>query len=107
MLRGSNACWLALDGDRCVGFVNAISDGVFYAHIPLLEVLPEYRGQGIGKGLVRRMMQTLEGMYAIDVVCDESVVPCYEGMDLSRCVAMMKRNYAHQSADQQYRRLRS
>jgi ribosomal protein S18 acetylase RimI-like enzyme len=98
VLRGSHACWLAMDADRCVGFINAISDGVFYAHIPLLEVLPDYRGQGIGKELVRRMMETLDGMYAIDVVCDESVVPFYESLGLSRCVSMVARNYNRQSA---------
>lgn len=97
VLRGSHACWLAMDGDRCVGFVNAISDGVFYAHVPLHEVLPEYRGMGIGKELVRRMLETLGGMYAIDVVCHESVVPFYESLGLSRCVAMARRNYARQS----------
>ena len=96
ILRGSYATWLAFDQDRCVGFINALSDGVFYAYIPLLEVLPEYQGHGIGTELVRRMLETLESMYAIDVVCDESVAPFYKAIGFSRCAGMVKRNYANQ-----------
>jgi len=98
VLRRSYAVWLALDGERCVGFINALSDGVFYAHIPLLEVLPEYQGQGIGTELLRRMLETLEGMYAVDVVCDESVAPFYAARGFGRCVGMARRNYARQGA---------
>ncbi|MCB8932539.1 MAG: GNAT family N-acetyltransferase [Chthonomonadaceae bacterium] len=96
ILRGSHAVWLAMDGDRCVGFVNALSDGGFYAHIPLLEVLPEYKGRGIGSELLRRMTQTLEGHYAVDVLCDEDVAAFYESRGFRRCVGMALRNYEHQ-----------
>lgn len=96
ILRGSHAIWLAFDGNRCVGFVNALSDGVFYAYIPLLEVLPDYRGKGIGKELVTRMLESLSDMYAIDIVCDESVASFYDKLGLSRCVGMVKRNYDNQ-----------
>jgi len=34
ILRRGHAVWLAMDADRCVGFINATSDGVFYAHVP-------------------------------------------------------------------------
>lgn len=97
ILKGSYAAWIALDLDRCVGFINAISDRLFYAYIPLLEVLPEYQGQGIGTDLVRRMLRTLEGMYAIDIVCDESIAPFYKAKGFDRCVGMVKRNYINQA----------
>ena len=95
ILRASYAVWLALDGGRCVGFINALSDGVLTAYIPLLEVLPEYQGRGIGTELLRRMTETLAGMYAIDVVCDEAVAPFYAAHGFGRCVGMIKRNYAN------------
>ena len=98
ILRKSYAAWLALDGERCVGFINALSDRVFYACIPLLEVLPEYRGQGIGTELMRRRLETLKDMYAVDVVCDESIAPFYTVAGFSRCAGMIKRNYARQGA---------
>lgn len=102
ILRNSYAVWLALDDSQngqCVGFINAISDGVFYAYIPLLEVLPTHQGLGIGKTLLQRMTQTLTSMYAIDVVCDDSVAPFYEAQAFHRCVGMVRRNYTHQSGE--------
>ncbi|MBE0431255.1 MAG: GNAT family N-acetyltransferase [Dehalococcoidia bacterium] len=98
ILRRSYAVWLALDGDRCVGFINALSDGVFYAYIPLLEVLPDYRSRGIGRELVTRMLTSLGHMYAIDVVCDEAVAPFYDKLGFSRCVGTVKRNRQNQQA---------
>ncbi len=96
VLRGSHSVWLALDQERCVGFINALSDGAFYAYVPLLEVLPDFQGKGIGKELVSRMFESLKGMYAIDIICDESVAPFYDELGLSRCVGMVKRNYHNQ-----------
>jgi GNAT superfamily N-acetyltransferase len=98
ILRRSYAVWLAFDDDQCVGFANAVSDGVFCAHIPLLEVLPEYQGKGIGKELLRRMLESLSDMYAIDIVCDEAVAPFYDKLGFSRCVGMVKRNHQKQRA---------
>ena len=98
VLRNSYKVWLAFDGDKCVGFINAISDGVFCSHIPLLEVLPKYRRKGIGSELVKRMVNSLEGMYAIDIVCDESVAAFYEDKGFDRRVGMVKRNYDNQGS---------
>ena len=96
ILRNSFAVWIALDEDRCIGFINAISDKVFYAYIPLLEVLPKYQGKGIGMELTRRMLMTLKDMYAIDICCDEQIVPFYKKIGFSKCNGMVKRNrYLH------------
>jgi ribosomal protein S18 acetylase RimI-like enzyme len=93
ILRASYRVWLTMDGTKCVGFINAISDGLFSAFIPLLEVLPEYRGNGIGSELVRRMAASLDDLYSIDIVCDNTVAKFYEAQGFSRLVAMAKRNY--------------
>lgn len=77
LLRGSAAVVLARDGERVVGFVTAISDGVLSAAIPLLEVLPEYQGRGIGSELVRRLLAALDGLYMIDLSCDAELEPFY------------------------------
>ncbi|MEX2644767.1 MAG: GNAT family N-acetyltransferase [Gaiellaceae bacterium] len=77
LLRGSAAVVLARDGERVVGFVTATSDGVLSASIPLLEVLPEYQGRGIGSELVRRLLAALDGLYMIDLSCDAELEPFY------------------------------
>lgn len=92
VLRGSSHVVLAYDGDRLVGFVTAVSDGVLAAFIPLLEVLPDYRGRGIGSELVRRMLDLLEGLYSVDLVCDEDLVPFYERFGLHRWTSMVRRD---------------
>jgi ribosomal protein S18 acetylase RimI-like enzyme len=77
ILEGSAHVVLALDGERVVGFVNAISDGVVSAFIPLLEVLPEYQGRRIGSELMRRILDRLESLYMIDLCCDADLEPFY------------------------------
>ncbi|WP_407666821.1 GNAT family N-acetyltransferase [Nakamurella alba] len=74
-----------------VGFVTAVSDGVLAAYLPLLEVLPEFQGQGIGSELVRRMLDLLGGLYMVDVVTDPDVVPFYERFGMVPGTALMLR----------------
>lgn len=97
ILRGSYAVLLALDGERVVGFVNAISDGVHAAYIPNLEVLPEYKGQSIGTELMRRMIEKLRHLYAIDLCCDADVQPFYDRLGMIRTQGMVVRNFDRQS----------
>jgi ribosomal protein S18 acetylase RimI-like enzyme len=78
ILRGSAEVVLAKEGERVVGFVTAISDGVLSAYVPLLEVLPEYQGRGVGSELLRRLLERLDGRYMVDLSCDDDVVPFYE-----------------------------
>ncbi len=94
LLRGSEHVVLARDvtSGQVVGFVNAVGDGSVSAFIPLLEVLPEYRGRGIGTELVRRMLDLLEDRYMIDLCCDEDLVAFYERFGMSRWVGMGLRN---------------
>jgi ribosomal protein S18 acetylase RimI-like enzyme len=80
LLRGSYAVQLALDGNTVVGFVTAISDGVLSAFIPLLEVLPDYRNQGIGKELMRRLLAQLDRFYMVDLCCDAGLEPFYDAL---------------------------
>ena len=84
VLRGSDHVVLARSGEDgpVVGFVTAISDGVLSAFIPLLEVLPEHQGQGIGSELVRRMLSELEDFYMVDLVCDPELEPFYRRFEL-------------------------
>jgi ribosomal protein S18 acetylase RimI-like enzyme len=99
ILRGSYRVMLAVDTDtdRVVGFVNAISDGVLAAYIPLLEVLPEYRGRGIGSELVRRLQALLEGLYMVDLVCNPELESYYTRLGFAPLLAMIRRDFDAQS----------
>ena len=99
VLRGSHRVVLARDGEQVVGFVTAISDGVLSAYIPLLEVLPEYGGRGVGSELVRRLLADLSDLYMVDVMCDDDVAGFYAKLGLTRAGGFVNRNYARQSGE--------
>jgi GNAT superfamily N-acetyltransferase len=94
VLLGSEPVVVAVDeaSDGVVGFVTAVGDGVLTAFIPLLEVLPAYRGQGIASELVRRVLARLGDRYSIDLVCDPALVPFYERLGGVAWTAMLWRN---------------
>ena len=103
ILQGSSYVVLAVEteSDNVIGFVNATSDRVLSAYIPLLEVLPEFQGRGIGGELVRRLMAKLDGLYMIDLVCNDDLIPFYEKFGLAssrsmKVVSMITRDFDHQ-----------
>jgi GNAT superfamily N-acetyltransferase len=95
ILRGSYRVVLAREpGDpRVIGFVNALSDGVLYAFVPLLEVLPAHRRRGVGAELVRCLFEELSDLYAIDLLCDAELVPFYARFGMRLATGMAIRNY--------------
>ena len=99
VLEGSDHVVLARDDatGAVIGYVTAVTDGVLAAYIPHLEVLPAYQGQGIGTALMCRMLARLDGIYMIDLLCDEDVQPFYERVGMKRGQGMFVRNYGRQN----------
>ena len=100
ILAASHGIEIAVDEStgHVVGFINAISDGLLTAYIPLLEVLPEYQGRGIARVLIDQLLARYRDLYMIDLCCDEEVVPIYEPRGFKRSIGMVLRNYDRQSA---------
>jgi len=63
----------------------------------LLEVLPEYQRQGVGKNLLERMLKDLETYYMVDLTCDEAMISFYEKHGLRKLQAMGIRKHQFQS----------
>ncbi len=86
ILHGSRHVLLAVDhaSAQVVGFINAVGDGCHSAFIPLLEVLPAWRGRGIGTELVRRMLEELGHYRCIDLTCDAELEPFYARLGMTR-----------------------
>jgi ribosomal protein S18 acetylase RimI-like enzyme len=101
LLENSEQVVLALDEEteKAVGFITAISDKVLSAYIPLLEVLPAYRGKGIGQELVRRMLSKLKGLYMVDLICDPTMQPFYKRVGMRKATGMMLRHYENQAGE--------
>lgn len=99
LLRQSYKIVLAIDDESSavVGFINAISDGVLSAYIPLLEVLPAWQGHGIGAELTRRLLAELDWLYMVDLICDTDLVGFYERFKMQKGTGMIIRNFDHQA----------
>lgn len=67
------------------------------AFIPLLEVRHDFRRQGLGSALVRHLLAELEHLYAVDLACDEGLVPFYERLGFRQGRLMFRRDYARQN----------
>ena len=95
ILRGSSHVVVAIDdqSDRVVGFVTAVSDGVLSAYIPLLEVLPAYQDRGIGSELMGRILEQLDDLYMVEVLCDAELQAYYARFGMQRAVGMCIRRY--------------
>ena len=93
-IAGADAVVLAWDGERLVGFATALTDGAMFASMPLVEVVADRRGRGIGAELVRRLQERFAGLYGFDLCCDDDVVPFYERLGLGRVNGMITRNPA-------------
>jgi ribosomal protein S18 acetylase RimI-like enzyme len=80
LLSGSDSIVLAIDAEtrHVVGYVTALTDGVLSGFIPFLEVLPAYQGRGIGRELMRRMLERLAHLPNVDLLCDAELIPFYE-----------------------------
>jgi ribosomal protein S18 acetylase RimI-like enzyme len=99
LLHTSDHIVLALDEttNAVIGYITALSDGVLFAYISSLEVLPAFQSHGIGSELVRRLLARLQDIYAIDLLCDPDVQPFYARLGMRPAVGMIVRNYARQS----------
>ena len=95
ILQNSYMIVLAIDTEtnNVVGFVNAISDKLKFAFIPMLEVLPPFKNMGIGKRLMETLLSKLEHLSCIDLMCDPEMQPYYEKFKLTKSHGMVIRRF--------------
>lgn len=82
---------------RVAGFITVLSDGFYFAYVPLLEVLPTYQRKGIGKALVRAVKERYNGFYKVDVLCDLEAVVFYQQLGFEWVSGATLANYDAQS----------
>ena len=68
----------AWDGDRLVGMICAMDDGVMTAYVHYLLLRPEYQGRGIGRALVERVKEKYADYLRIVLVAYNAEIPFYE-----------------------------
>ncbi|SMP55755.1 GNAT family N-acetyltransferase [Fibrobacter sp. UWB10] len=68
----------AWDGDKLVGMICAMDDGIMNAYVHYLLVRPEYQGQSIGKELVERVKEIYKDYLRVVVVAYNEELAFYE-----------------------------
>jgi len=96
ILKASYKAIVAIDSKtgKAVGFINAVSDGILTAYIPLLEVIEAYKGKNIGRLLVRLMLRECKDLYMVDICHDEELTGFYAKFEpTGQCRSTVFRNY--------------
>ncbi|WP_417067343.1 GNAT family N-acetyltransferase [Niveibacterium terrae] len=77
-MKNSDTVISAWDGEKLVGLINAMSDGVLNAYFPYLLVRPDYHSSGIGRQLVTTMLDRYRGFVRKTLVAYDHAVPFYQ-----------------------------
>jgi len=95
ILQNSYRFVLAIDieTNMVVGFINALSDKIQFAFIPMLEVLPDYQNKGIGTKLMEILLSKLVHIDCIDLTCDPEKQSFYERFNMLKSHGMVIRRY--------------
>jgi GNAT superfamily N-acetyltransferase len=89
----------AYDGDKLVGVIRAVGDGVSIVFVQDLLVLPAYQRQGIGTRLLQAILERYSDVYQIELLTDNTAKTnaFYESLGMTRadrlgCCAYTKMN---------------
>jgi GNAT superfamily N-acetyltransferase len=90
MVRGSMYGVSAHEGEKLVGYARAVSDGAFNAYVSTVAVLPDYQRRGIGRELLRRLVDARDQIQFVLHAAPE-VHPFYLRCGFSPAPDMLRR----------------
>lgn len=79
-MKGYKTVFSAWDGDKLVGLIAAMDDGVMTAYIHYLLVDPEYQGLGVGKRLAHKLKERYKDYLRITLNATEEAVKFYTSL---------------------------
>jgi ribosomal protein S18 acetylase RimI-like enzyme len=81
--------WFVLDGDQLVASGRALADGVDCSYVCDIAVLPSHQGRGLGKALVRRLVEQSRGHRKILLYAVPGREPLYHQLGFRRMKTAM------------------
>jgi len=77
-MKNSYRVFSAWDGEKLIGLINCLSDEVMTSYFPYLLVNPEYHKKGIGKKLVKMMLEECRNHFRNSLIAYESAIEFYK-----------------------------
>ena len=77
-IAGSHSIVVAWDGDKLVGLVNALSDGVLTVYFHYMLIHPHYQKEGIGKKLMDIMLDKYKGCKTKVLISYDDAIDFYQ-----------------------------
>ena len=77
-MKNFETVYTAWDGDKLVGLICAMDDGIMTAYIHYLLVRPDYQHLGIGKQLVKKMKDIYKDYLRLVIVAYNDEIGFYE-----------------------------
>lgn len=83
-MKNFRTVYSAWDGDKLIGMVCAMDDGIMNAYVHYLLVDPEYHGQTVGRTLVEKIKEHYADYLRIAVIAYDSELHFYENCGFSK-----------------------
>ena len=77
-MKNSSSVFTAWDGNKLVGLINALDDGVMTAYVHYLLIMPEYQHIGIGKKLIDMISENYKSYLRIVLIAYNKEVDFYK-----------------------------
>lgn len=77
-MKNYKSVFTAWDGDKLVGLISSMDDGVMTAYVHYLLVNPDYQGKGIGKHLIEMMAEHYKDYLKIVLIAYNETIDFYK-----------------------------